>query len=29
LAAVPLKEVREQCIIDQQGASDVANVIRL
>jgi Acetoacetate decarboxylase (ADC) len=29
LAAIPLKEVREQCIIDQQEASDVAHVIRL
>jgi hypothetical protein len=29
LAALPLKEVREQCIIDQQGASDVATVVRV
>jgi hypothetical protein len=29
LAALPLKEVREQCIIDQQGASDVSTVKRV
>jgi hypothetical protein len=29
LAELPLKEVREQCIIDQQGASDVPSVKRL
>ena len=29
LASIPLKEVKEQCVIDQIGASDVARVVRL
>jgi len=29
LASIPLKEVKEQCVIDQRGASDVSRVVRL
>lgn len=29
LAEIPLGEIREQCVIDQQSASDVATVVRL
>jgi hypothetical protein len=29
LAEIPLGEVKEQCVIDQQGASDVASAVRL